>query len=74
MIFVMVAHSEIELQRLVDRLAEVCPLFRLTISVKKNEVIVTNSPPEIKLDGESLISVDKFVFFGIHHKIDPIDG
>ena len=48
-------HSKLEIQRLVDNLAEACDLFRLTISVKGTEVIVqgTNSPPEIKL-GESL--------------------
>ena len=32
-------HSEIELQRLVDRLAEAYDVFGLTISVKKTEVI-----------------------------------
>ena len=32
-------HSEIELQRLVDRQAEACDLSELTISVKKSEVI-----------------------------------
>ena len=32
-------HSDIELQRLVDRLEEACDLFGLTISVKKTEVI-----------------------------------
>ena len=44
-------HSEIELQRLVDHLAEARNLFRLTISVEKTEVIGqgTNSPPEINL-------------------------
>ena len=59
-------HSEIELHRLVDRLAEACELFGLTISVKKTEVIGqgTNSPPEIKLGGECLKTVDKFVYLG----------
>ena len=59
-------HSEIELQRLVDCLAKACDLFKLTISVKKTEVIRqgTNSPPEIKLGGESLKTVDKFVYLG----------
>ena len=44
-------HSEIELQRLVDRLTEGCNLLGLTISVKNTEVTgqETNSPPEIKL-------------------------
>ena len=59
-------HSERELQRLIDRLAAVCDLFGLTISVKKTEVTGqgTNSPPEIKLGGESLKTVDKFVYLG----------
>ena len=59
-------HSGIELRRLADHLAEACNLFGLTISVKKTEVIGqgTNSPPEIKLGGESLKTVDKFVYLG----------
>ena len=59
-------HSEIELQRLVDRLAEACDLFGSTISVKKTEEIGqgTNSPPEIRLGGESLKSAGKFVYLG----------
>ena len=59
-------HSEIELQRLVDRLVEVCYLFGLTISVKKCKVIGqgTNLPPEIKLCEESLKTVDGFVYLG----------
>ena len=58
-------HSEIELQRLVDHLAEACDLFGLTTSVKKTEVIGhwTNSPPEIKLCDDSLKTVDKFVYW-----------
>ena len=58
--------SEIELQRLADCLAETCDLFRLTISVKKTEVIGqgTNSPPEKNLGGESLKTADKFVYLG----------
>ena len=56
-------HSEIELQRLVDRLAEASDLFRLTIRVQKTGVIGqgTNSSPEITLGGESLKTVDTFV-------------
>ena len=59
-------HNEIELQRLVERLAEAYDLFGLTISVKKTEVVgqVTDSPPDIKLGGESLKRVDKFVYLG----------
>ena len=60
------AHSEIELQRLIDRLSEACDLFGLTISVKKTEVIGqgTDSTPAIKLGDESLKTVDKFVYLG----------
>ena len=59
-------HSEIELQRLVDRLAEAYDLVGLTISVKKTEVTGqgANSPPEIKLGGESLKTAHKFVYLG----------
>ena len=59
-------YSEIELQTPVDRLAEACDLFGLTLNIKKTEVIgqVTNWPSEIKLGGESLKTVDKFVYLG----------
>ena len=59
-------HGKIKLQRLISCLAEACDLCGLTISVKKTEVIGqgTNSPPETKLDGESLKTVDKFVYLG----------
>ena len=59
-------HKEIELQRLVDHLAEACHLFGLTIRVKKTGVIGqgTNSPPEIKLGGESPKTVDTFIYLG----------
>ena len=45
---------------------EACDLFELAINVKKTEVIGkwTNSPPEIKRCGESLQTVDKFVYLG----------
>ena len=59
-------YSEIEFQRLADRLEEACDLCGLTISVKKTEVIGqgTNSPPEIKFSGESLKTVSKFAYLG----------
>ena len=59
-------HSEIELQRLVDHLTDTCCLFRLTISDKKTEVKGqgTNSPPDLKLGGKSMKTVDKSVYFG----------
>ena len=59
-------HSENELQRLNDHLAEACDLSGLTTSVKKTEVIGQgkNSPPATKLGGESLKTVDKFVYLG----------
>lgn len=43
---------------------EACNLFRLTISIKKSKIIGqgTNSPPKIKLGGESLKPIDKFVY------------
>ena len=60
-----VTHSEIELHRPVESLVEACDLFWLAISVKKTEVIEqgTNSPPAIKLSGESLKTVDKVGVF-----------
>ena len=58
--------AKIKLQRLVDRLMEPCDLIRLTISVKKTELIRqgTSSPLEIKLGGKSLKTVEKFVYLG----------
>ena len=59
-------HSELELQRLVDRLAESCHLFGLAISVKKTEVIgqgITSSS-EINCGGESLKTGAKFIILG----------
>ena len=66
MITAIATHSEMELQRLVDCLTEACNLFGLTISVKKTEVLGqgTNLPPEVKLGGKSLKTVDKFVYLG----------
>ena len=63
---VIATHSAIELQRLVHRLAEACDLLGLTISVVSTEVIGqgTNSPPEIRLGGQSLKTVDTFVCLG----------
>ena len=57
---------EIELQRLVDHLAQACDLFGLTVSIRKTEVIGqgTNSPLEINLGDESLKTIDKFVYLG----------
>ena len=59
-------HSKIELWRLADRLAEACHLCGLTIYVRKTQVIGqgTNSLLEIKLGGECLKTVDKFVSLG----------
>lgn len=58
------AHSEIDLQRLVNRRS-----FGLTISFRKTEVIgqKTNSRPEKKC--EPLKIVDKFVYFGSTVKV-----
>ena len=60
------AHSKDALQRLLYSLARAWDLFTLTISVKKTEVIGqgTDSTPVIKLNGNTLNTVEKFVYLG----------
>ena len=60
------AHSEQELQSLMDRFADACDLFSLTISRKKTQVLGqgTQSPPSIKIKDYQLEVVDEFTYLG----------
>ena len=60
------AHSEAELQTLIDRFAAACDLFSLTISLKKTEVMgqETPSPPSIQIKDYQLTAVQQFTYLG----------
>ena len=60
-----VAHSKDDLQRLTNSLSEATKRFRLTISIKKTEVMFQPAnTPEIKSDGKVLNNVDSFTYLG----------
>ena len=60
------SHREAGLQELVDRLSHACREFGLTISLKKTNILVQNtpSPPDISIDGTHLEVVDSFTYLG----------
>ena len=61
-----VAHSQDELQALMDRFATACTAFGLTISIKKTEVMGQNveSQPEVYIDNQKLVATDNFTYLG----------
>ena len=65
-----VAHSKDDLQRLTNSLSEATKRFRLTISIKKTEVMFQPAKgskantPEIKSDGKVIKNVDSFTYLG----------
>ena len=60
--------SEDDMQQNVDKFAEVCTNFSLTISIKKTEVMHQPAPaesyiePSITISGQCLKAVDKFTY------------
>ena len=59
-----------DMQQNVDKFAEACTNFGLTISIKKTEVMHQPAPgktyiePSITINGQCLKSVDKFTYLG----------
>ncbi len=66
-------HAEPALQRLVDRLAQACGEFGLTISLKKTEVIAqgTNFPPSIHIGDYNQNPVSHFQYLGLTISSNP---
>lgn len=66
----LVAHSEHDLQSIIDRFSKACTIMGLTISLSKTKVMFTPAPgnvyyePNITVDGTHLSVVDKFVYLG----------
>ena len=66
----LVAHSEEDMQSLMDRFSSACSAFGLTISLKKTKVMFTPAPgqpyvePNITVNGTRLDVVDTFVYLG----------
>ena len=64
------AHTQEDLQLIMNQFAEACKLFGLTISLKKTEVMHQPKPgkpyvaPVITIDGYTLKAVDKFTYLG----------
>ena len=60
------SHTEEDLQRLMDRFSHACREFRLTISIKKTNVMGQDvpSPPAIRIDNEELAVTDHFTYLG----------
>ena len=60
------AHTEEALQRLIDRFADACCEFGLTISLKKTQVMGqdVSSAPSITIGDHTLEVVDKFTYLG----------
>ena len=62
--------SEVDMQNNVDKFAEACTNFGLTISIKKTEVMHQPAPgktytePNILINGQRLKAVDKFTYLG----------
>ena len=61
-----IAHSQDELQALMDRFATANTAFGLTISIKKNEVMrqIGESQPEVYIDNQILITTYIFTYLG----------
>ena len=59
-------HSEIAMQRLINKFASVCENFDLTISLKKTSVSAqdVSQAPEIKIGNHTLDVVDEFTYLG----------
>ena len=60
------AHTEAALQKLIDRFADACSEFGLTISIKKTKIMcqdVTTSP-SISIGDSTLDVVDNFTYLG----------
>ena len=66
----LLAHKESDLQAIVNRFAEACRLFGLTISLSKTEVLfqpaprTARPPPTIRIEGTQLKVVDQFKYLG----------
>ena len=62
----LVAHPQLHLQNLCDRLSKVCSDFSMTISLKKTVVMSlgTPNPPRILINGSLLKVVDRFSYLG----------
>lgn len=60
------SHTEDGLQKLVDRFAEACKEFGLTISLKKTQILAQGAehPPEISIGDHKLEVVDHFTYLG----------
>ena len=59
------AHTEDELQRLIDRFAKACDEFELTISLKKTNVMAQDAdPPHISINNYELEVVSDFTYLG----------
>ena len=67
---VLLAHSEIVLQAIVNCFADAAKAFDLTISLKKTEVLYqkpprgTYNPPSISISGNLLKTVEHFTYLG----------
>ena len=61
-----VAHSQEELQRLMNRFSDACAAFGLTISIKKTEVMGQEvaSEPEIYINNEKRVTTSSFTYLG----------
>ena len=62
----LVAHSESNLQIMMDQLSHACKVFKLTISVKKTVILPQENTEKghIMLDGKELETVDRFCYLG----------
>ena len=68
----LIAHTEFDLQVIVNRFAEACRLFGLTISLSKTEVLFQPAPgtvrppptPTIRIESTQLKVVDQFKYLG----------
>ena len=59
------AHSPSQLQSLMDRFANVCTDFGLTISLKKTKVLAqTTTSSKITINNYELEVVEQFIYFG----------
>ena len=61
-----VAHSQEDLQKLMDRFADACSEFGLTISIKKTEVMgqEVSEEPEIFINNQKLVVAESFIYLG----------
>ncbi|XP_077865244.1 uncharacterized protein LOC144351808 [Saccoglossus kowalevskii] len=68
------SHTEVDLQRLMNRFSYACKVFGLTISIKKTEVLGQDVPssPSISIDGEVIDVANHFTYLGstVTSKID----